>query len=195
MDIPRCARHPDVETRLTCSSCGTPICPDCLVDAAVSYHCPDCAEARGQRIPTPKGRGPSLPFGTGGSGGSGKRGPARTPPSEQDGSGLPPAVGVRTAAAAVGGAMTGGLILGPVLLGGTFFLLSAGVVGWGIARLVFWASQERSTPFVRAVALTATAFAVAVGLAVAGHTTAPPGVLFLAYPAAVYGGWLVVRQR
>ncbi len=39
----RCARHPGVETELTCSSCGTPICPRCSVPAPVGIKCPDCA--------------------------------------------------------------------------------------------------------------------------------------------------------
>ena len=38
-----CARHPKVQTALRCSSCGTPICPDCMVPAAVGNKCPDCA--------------------------------------------------------------------------------------------------------------------------------------------------------
>ena len=41
----RCARHPDVETLLTCVACGTPICPDCLVEAPVGMKCPDCSRA------------------------------------------------------------------------------------------------------------------------------------------------------
>lgn len=160
-----CHRHPDVETRLTCSSCGVPICPDCLVDAAVSYQCPDCAQQRAQQSASSR--------------------------SDELTTGLR----VRAVAAAVAGSMSGGLVLGPVLLGGTFFLLSSGVIGWGIARLVFWASQEHSSPFLRAMALTAAGFSVAVGLVVAGRAAAPPGLLFLAYPAAVYGAWLVVRSR
>lgn len=39
----RCSRHPSVETSLTCSSCGTPICPDCSVPAPVGIKCPECS--------------------------------------------------------------------------------------------------------------------------------------------------------
>lgn len=46
----RCAIHPDVETRLTCSRCGTPICPRCLVQTPVGARCRACA--RVQRLPT-----------------------------------------------------------------------------------------------------------------------------------------------
>ncbi len=40
---PRCHWHPDRETLLSCSSCGTPICPDCTRTVAVGQKCPDCA--------------------------------------------------------------------------------------------------------------------------------------------------------
>lgn len=46
----QCARHPDVETELGCSRCGTAICPRCLVYTPVGTRCPDCAQVR--RIPT-----------------------------------------------------------------------------------------------------------------------------------------------
>jgi membrane associated rhomboid family serine protease len=38
-----CYRHPKAETAVTCSSCGKPICTDCMVFAAVGIKCPDCA--------------------------------------------------------------------------------------------------------------------------------------------------------
>ncbi|MDN5919957.1 MAG: rhomboid family intramembrane serine protease [Pseudonocardia sp.] len=37
-----CARHPDRPTRLQCTRCGRPACPDCLREASVGYHCVDC---------------------------------------------------------------------------------------------------------------------------------------------------------
>ena len=40
---PRCVNHPGVETRLTCSSCGNPICPRCMVATPVGQKCGDCA--------------------------------------------------------------------------------------------------------------------------------------------------------
>jgi B-box zinc finger len=40
---PRCANHPKVETRVSCSNCGKPICPDCMVHAPVGVKCRDCA--------------------------------------------------------------------------------------------------------------------------------------------------------
>jgi membrane associated rhomboid family serine protease len=38
-----CYRHPDRETGVTCSDCGRPICPDCMVFAPVGIRCPDHA--------------------------------------------------------------------------------------------------------------------------------------------------------
>ena len=38
-----CANHPKVETAVSCSDCGKPICPDCMVHAAVGIKCRDCA--------------------------------------------------------------------------------------------------------------------------------------------------------
>lgn len=40
---PTCVNHPGVETRLTCSSCGNPICPRCMVTTAVGQKCATCA--------------------------------------------------------------------------------------------------------------------------------------------------------
>ena len=36
-----CYRHPDRETMVSCSECGRPICPDCMVYAPVGIRCPD----------------------------------------------------------------------------------------------------------------------------------------------------------
>ena len=40
---PTCVNHPKVETRLTCSNCGDPICTRCMVTTAVGQKCPRCA--------------------------------------------------------------------------------------------------------------------------------------------------------
>ncbi len=42
----QCARHPKVETGLTCGRCETPICPRCAVFTDVGARCPNCAPAR-----------------------------------------------------------------------------------------------------------------------------------------------------
>lgn len=41
-----CYRHPDRETRVSCSECGRGICPDCMVFAPVGIRCPDHAGVR-----------------------------------------------------------------------------------------------------------------------------------------------------
>ena len=41
-----CYRHPDVETRVSCSSCDRPICPDCMTPTPVGMRCPECSRER-----------------------------------------------------------------------------------------------------------------------------------------------------
>jgi membrane associated rhomboid family serine protease len=41
-----CYRHPDRETGVSCSSCGRPICPDCMTPTPVGMRCPECANQR-----------------------------------------------------------------------------------------------------------------------------------------------------
>jgi membrane associated rhomboid family serine protease len=44
--MPTCYRHPTRETGVACSSCGRPICPDCMTSTPVGMRCPDCARQR-----------------------------------------------------------------------------------------------------------------------------------------------------
>jgi membrane associated rhomboid family serine protease len=39
---PQCYRHAGRETWISCARCGKSICPDCMIPAAVGFHCPDC---------------------------------------------------------------------------------------------------------------------------------------------------------
>ena len=39
----RCYRHPDRETRVSCATCGRPICTECMVSTEVGIKCPDDA--------------------------------------------------------------------------------------------------------------------------------------------------------
>ena len=42
--VPTCYRHPDRQTRLSCTSCERPICTECMTQASVGQRCPDCAK-------------------------------------------------------------------------------------------------------------------------------------------------------
>ncbi len=44
--MPVCYRHPNRETGVSCSSCGRPICPDCMTPTPVGMRCPECARER-----------------------------------------------------------------------------------------------------------------------------------------------------
>src|SRR4051812_23513192 len=41
-----CYRHKDRETRVSCSNCGNPICPDCMTATPVGMRCPECSRQR-----------------------------------------------------------------------------------------------------------------------------------------------------
>lgn len=43
-----CYRHPSVETGVSCSSCGRPICVDCMTPTNVGMRCPECSKQRTQ---------------------------------------------------------------------------------------------------------------------------------------------------
>ncbi|MFL5899103.1 MAG: rhomboid family intramembrane serine protease [Solirubrobacterales bacterium] len=50
-----CYRHPDRETRVSCSSCGRPICPECMTPTPVGMRCPECASPRTRVVRNPTG--------------------------------------------------------------------------------------------------------------------------------------------
>ncbi len=50
-----CYRHPDRETRVSCSSCGRPICPDCMTPTPVGMRCPECASQKTRVVRNPTG--------------------------------------------------------------------------------------------------------------------------------------------
>lgn len=66
---PTCYRHPDRETRLSCSECGRPICTECSIDTPVGQKCPDDAAPTGRHrvvtareIRTPSRRATAVTF-------------------------------------------------------------------------------------------------------------------------------------
>jgi hypothetical protein len=51
-----CYRHPDRETRVSCATCGRPICTECMVQTEVGIKCPNDAQLpRGARAGVMKG--------------------------------------------------------------------------------------------------------------------------------------------
>ncbi|MHA6797785.1 rhomboid family intramembrane serine protease [Bounagaea algeriensis] len=52
--LPGCVRHPDRPTGLRCTRCERPVCPDCLREASVGYHCVDCVDEGRRRQREPK---------------------------------------------------------------------------------------------------------------------------------------------
>jgi hypothetical protein len=51
-----CYRHPNRETRVSCATCGRPICTDCMVPTDVGIKCPDDARLpRGAQAGVMKG--------------------------------------------------------------------------------------------------------------------------------------------
>src|SRR5215217_7792520 len=62
---PTCVNHPKVETRLTCSNCGDPICTRCMVTTAVGQKCPRCAKQTGRAKGNPEPQLLGRAFGAG----------------------------------------------------------------------------------------------------------------------------------
>ncbi len=61
--MPVCYRHPSRETGVSCSSCGRPICPDCMTPTSVGMRCPECARDR-TRVRTARSLSATTPIAT-----------------------------------------------------------------------------------------------------------------------------------
>ncbi|MFG2306756.1 rhomboid family intramembrane serine protease [Actinacidiphila glaucinigra] len=48
--VTTCYRHPKRETYVRCTRCDRFICPDCMREAAVGHHCPECVKEGGRSI-------------------------------------------------------------------------------------------------------------------------------------------------
>ena len=51
-----CYRHADRRAGVTCQRCGRPICPSCMVQAPVGFHCPECVKGAARSSPTIRAR-------------------------------------------------------------------------------------------------------------------------------------------
>ena len=49
-----CYRHADRATRIACTRCGRPICPDCMNSASVGFHCPECVHDGRATVRSPR---------------------------------------------------------------------------------------------------------------------------------------------
>ncbi len=52
--VQTCYRHPDRRAGVICQRCDRPICPDCMNQASVGFHCPACTKQGAQKVINPR---------------------------------------------------------------------------------------------------------------------------------------------
>lgn len=45
-----CYKHPDRQAGVICQRCDRPICPECMHQASVGFHCPECTKKGAQKV-------------------------------------------------------------------------------------------------------------------------------------------------
>lgn len=50
----RCYRHPDRDAYIACQRCERMICPECMRDASVGFHCPSCVTEGAKTVRAPR---------------------------------------------------------------------------------------------------------------------------------------------
>lgn len=51
-EVQTCYRHPSQPAGVICQRCDRPICPRCMHQASVGFHCPECAKVGSQQVRT-----------------------------------------------------------------------------------------------------------------------------------------------
>lgn len=59
--VQTCYKHADRRAGVRCQRCERPICPQCMRQASVGFHCPECTRGSGQRVISARSLRPGRP--------------------------------------------------------------------------------------------------------------------------------------